>query len=216
MEEEEQLRQEQEQKRKEEIEIEKYGRQWIWQGYIGENRKENWIDTAETMRHINEHVLQDIQDFILIQAYGPKMAKDRKAINEKVEGLLEESEGPKVNEDKKQLEEIKLKRKFEMMHRPPYVWNFFETRTDKEIKMKMKEEEEDKKEKTVKDDKTEKPYLINAFANPEECYKNEEAIQENRVKKVLKELDSLTYNLKNHEEAKWKTLTKLCIEIFKE
>ena len=94
------------------------------------------------------------------------------------------------------------------------MWNFFETRIDKEEKIKLqdkfgkKEEEHDDEEA-----KEVKPYLINHNANPAECYKFEEKIHENRVNKFLKLLETLTHNLKSHEEMNWKMLTTLCIEI---
>lgn len=216
-EEEQRWKEEQELKKKEQAELDAYGRQWIWQGYISENRKENWLETAETLRHINDHVIQDMQDYIMIEAFGPKAS--RKVIAEKVETLLVDTEKAKVNtEDKDIGKEALKKRQFEMSLRPPYVWNFFETRADVEVKTKLQNEKDTYNKEQEKEEqeeiKVDEPYLINANAHPEECYKNEEFLNRNRVKKVFTELNSLTHNLKTHEEAKWKTLTKLCIEIF--
>jgi hypothetical protein len=93
------------------------------------------------------------------------------------------------------------------------VWNFFETRIDKEAKIKLEDrfmKPEGDQEEEVKE---EKPYLINHNANPIDCYKFEERIHENRVKKFIKLLETLTQNLKTHEEVNWKMLTTLCIEI---
>ena len=41
----------------EEEEREKYGRYWIWEGYFNEKRKDQWLETAEMLKHINPHVL---------------------------------------------------------------------------------------------------------------------------------------------------------------
>lgn len=216
-EEEEEYRKDQEIKKKEKEEMEKYGRKWIWQGYISENRKENWTEAAETLRHINDHVIQDIQDYIMIQAYGKK-AEDRKKINTDVEQLLVETENAKSGDETKPGKIATKKRQFEMSHRPPYVWNFFETRADHEEKMRIQNQKEtypSENDTEEEPDPKDLPYLINAFADPEQCYRFEEMIHENRVKKVFKELDSLTYNLRSHEEAKWKMLTDHCIQIFK-
>ena len=217
-EEEEKRREEIRQKKAEEAEIEKYGRKWIWQGYISENRKEDWLNTAEKLRHVNDHVISDIQDYIMLQVFGTKQMKDRKVIDEKVDSLIIETEKAKASDDADQPKKVVEKRKFEMTLRPPFVWNFFETRADREEKMKIQNEKETYKkeqEKEQEEGPEEKPYLINAFANPKICYDNETELHGNRVEAILKDLDSLTYNLKNHEDAKWKTLTKLCIEIFK-
>jgi hypothetical protein len=34
-----------------------YGRYWIWDGYFNEKNKQQWLDTAEQLKHINDHVL---------------------------------------------------------------------------------------------------------------------------------------------------------------
>jgi molybdopterin-guanine dinucleotide biosynthesis protein len=67
-------------KEKAAAEMAKYGRQWIWDGYISENRKDNWMDIAEKMRHINKHVVEDIQDFIIVEGFKPKTPQDKKEI----------------------------------------------------------------------------------------------------------------------------------------
>ncbi len=50
-------------------EREKYGRYWIWEGYFNEKNKDKWLETAEALKHINDHVIQDIQDFIMLEAF---------------------------------------------------------------------------------------------------------------------------------------------------
>ncbi len=39
---------------------------WIWDQYYNESKKDVWIQAAEKLRRINTHVLQDIEDFILL------------------------------------------------------------------------------------------------------------------------------------------------------
>ena len=55
--------------RLEEAERKKFGRYWIWDGYFNEKNKEMWLETAENLKHINEQVIEDIQDFILLEAF---------------------------------------------------------------------------------------------------------------------------------------------------
>lgn len=206
-----------EQKKYDEDEMKNYGRKWIWQNYISENRKQDWENAAKALRHINEHVIQDIQDYILIQGFPKQKQANRKAIKEEVETLMIASNKIKNKDSKEEIEEAKSKRNFELSLRPPFVWNFQETRLDQEQKIKLeikydKNEGDNDETETTGD---EEPYLINENAAPETCYKFEEAINTNRVSKFLKDLESLTYNLRSHEETKWKTLVELCIEIFR-
>lgn len=42
---------------KEEAEREIYGRYWMWEGYFNEKKKDQWLETAEMLKHVNPHVL---------------------------------------------------------------------------------------------------------------------------------------------------------------
>lgn len=157
---------------KEEAEYKKYGRKWIWQNYISENRKNDWLNVAEDLRHINDHVIQDVQDFILISAFPKQKQEKRAEIAKAVESLLMDSEEVKNKEDPKEVEEIKEKREFELALRPPFIWNFKETRMDQEDKIKaddpLKTQEEIEKERLEEEARKEvEPYLINPNAFPE-------------------------------------------------
>jgi hypothetical protein len=55
---------------------------WIWEGYFSEERREAWIAAAEKLRRINPHVLQDIEDYILLQGFRGKKIGDVKKIIE--------------------------------------------------------------------------------------------------------------------------------------
>lgn len=196
--------------------MKKYGRKWYWQNYISENRKGDWNNTAEDLRHINGLVIQDIQDFILIEGFSKAKQANRKALSEDIEQLLVVKGENK--DSKEEYAQAKKRRDFELSLRPPLVWNFVETRIDQEEKIKLEDplkanqEELDRQEGESKEE--DEPYLINHNANPVLCYQYEETIHTNRVQKFLKDLDNLTYNLKNHEAQKWKTLVDLCIDIF--
>ena len=52
----------------------------MWEGYFSEERRENWMAAAEKLRRINPHVLQDIQDYILLQGFKGKKLSDVKKI----------------------------------------------------------------------------------------------------------------------------------------
>ena len=47
----------------------KYGRYWIWDGYFNERNKDQWLETANDLKNVNDMVIQDIEDAILLQAF---------------------------------------------------------------------------------------------------------------------------------------------------
>lgn len=107
-----------------------YGRQWIWEGYFNEKNCDQWVATAEALKNVNDHVLQDIEDFILLEAY-----KDKKP--DQIRQIIENDHSMRIADQKKLLgkdsdefwqkaqADIK-KRKFMNDLRPPGYWNFFE------------------------------------------------------------------------------------------
>merc|ERR1712113_444662 len=53
-----------------EKELAEYGRTWIWEGYFNEDEHTpNWKEGAERLRHINPQVLEDIEDYILLDGF---------------------------------------------------------------------------------------------------------------------------------------------------
>jgi hypothetical protein len=42
---------------------------WVWEGYFNTKNKDRWLAAAEKLRHINPHVIQDIEDYILIEGF---------------------------------------------------------------------------------------------------------------------------------------------------
>lgn len=64
-------------------EREKYGRYWIWEGYFNEKLKDKWLETAEALKHVNEHTLEDIEDWILLKGFGRQMKAEK--IREKID-----------------------------------------------------------------------------------------------------------------------------------
>ena len=69
--------------KKEKDERMKYGRMWIWTGYFNEKNTQKWLDTAEGLKHINDHVLQDIEDAIILEGFkGVKKDKLKSVIED--------------------------------------------------------------------------------------------------------------------------------------
>ena len=65
------------------------------------------MNAAEMLKHINDHVIQDIRDWILIHGFDPKLQKDRKMMAEKVESLLVDPEKLKSKEGKEEFDTLK-------------------------------------------------------------------------------------------------------------
>ena len=162
---------------------------WIWELYFNESRKEQWISAAQKLRKINPHVLQDIEDYILLQAFKKKKINEVKRI---IEQDLHQRRMQQKDRTKEKEEEEKIldkKRAFVNYMKPPFCWNFF---------MKEDDEEEQKI-----------PHVLRAEAEPKKCY------IDGRVESVLEDISSLGLHLTKHEEGAWLTLRKLTIEIFK-
>lgn len=50
----------------------------MWEGYYHQKNTAQWLETAENLKHINDHVLEDIEDAILLEAFkGLKPEKVR-------------------------------------------------------------------------------------------------------------------------------------------
>lgn len=50
-------------------EREKYGRFWLWENYSNPLNESKWLENAERLKHVNDHVIQDIEDYILLQSF---------------------------------------------------------------------------------------------------------------------------------------------------
>ena len=119
---------------------------WIWEGYINPNKHEQFMACANKLRNVNPHVLQDIEDHLLLEGFKHKKVHETKKA---IESDLQARRPKKKNRGKEDEEEEKehdRKRGFLNQVRPPYAWNFFE--------------EEDKKT----------PHVLRHDADPRKCY----------------------------------------------
>ena len=70
-----------------EKDIAEYGRTWVWEGYFNlEEHRTNWMEGAERLRHINPQILEDIEDYILLDGF--KGQKDIKKTPEDIEAKI--------------------------------------------------------------------------------------------------------------------------------
>lgn len=199
---------------KEKAQVEKdtkeYGRLWVWDGYFREKNREVWLRGADILKHINEHVLEDIEDYIILSGFKPKKEKDFKKIQGIVETMRVDPNKKRKKEEIEEDEIIQQKQKYLCQMRPPQIWNFFEDKTE--------EDKHQEEQKHVSDDSRKRyqahlPHVINVMANPANSYQYEE--DRNRVQKAFVDIDNIAWDLKNNEQVRWKKLVELCIEIFK-
>ena len=169
-----------------------YGRYWIWDGYFNDKNKQKWLDCAEALKHVNDHVLQDIEDYILIKGFGKeKPEKIRQMIDDdhKARIAFEKNQmeaGPEADEWEQKMNEHIKKRRFMNGIRPPHYWNFFE---------------DGQPEERVK-------HVLRYNANPNECY------EDGRVQNIMQLITEIGINLRGYEEQKWNTMQKMVHDIF--
>lgn len=60
----------------------KYGRMWVWEGYYDPDRTVQWLDAVDKLKSINSHVIQDIEDHILLHGFKGKKPLEIKRIIE--------------------------------------------------------------------------------------------------------------------------------------
>lgn len=192
-EDEEELTEEMIAKRLEEKDRAIYGRTWIWDGYFNELRKDIWLETAEKLKHVNPHVLEDIEDKFLLEGFNTRAEKIRQEIEEdrkrritedmKLAGLdTEDAEAI----DKMEAQKDK-KRRFMNDLRPGKIWNFFED--------------------CPQDEKVD--HVMRYNAKPEACY------VDGRINEILQNIESISANLSMHAEVVWDNLLKNSHVVFK-
>jgi hypothetical protein len=71
------LTEEQEKKEAEKRDIKEWGRTWIWEGYFNTKITDKWLETATMLKHVNDHVLQDIEDSIILKGLKNEMKGDK-------------------------------------------------------------------------------------------------------------------------------------------
>jgi len=174
----------------EEEELAKYGRYWIWEGYFNEKNKQKWLDTAEALKNINDHVLQDIEDFILLEGFkGTKPEKIRQLIEDDHNLRIQQAKKlmPKDGDMFEDKEKIKnRKRKFMNTIRPPDYWNFFDDAPSVDRVQ----------------------HVLRYNAKPHSSY------SDGRVEEIMNTIEEIGMNLQRYEEAKWNTIKKHTLEIF--
>lgn len=181
----------------------------IWEEYWDESQpdlQKAWVDGVLGLRELNSHVLEDLEDFILLKGFqNVGVGKQKEMIEKNLlerrqrnhmrqlelakenAGNEENKEGePKIHDPVKEGVVEDKKRAFMTPYRPHnQIWNF-------EI-----EEEEDKLE-----------HVLRPGADPRKCY------IDGRVEKLLESISLIGSHLKVHNEKMWKILQEHTLDIF--
>jgi hypothetical protein len=104
---------------------------WIWEGLYNEKYKDVWLQTADMLAEVNPHVLQDMEDAILLKGFqGMKPLAIKSEIEKDQEKRIADEKklrGTDGAEYEKQEKEMEAKRKILADLRPSdKIWNFFE------------------------------------------------------------------------------------------
>lgn len=187
--EEEAQREKDEEERKAKEDWERWGRYWTWENYFNPEVQPHWEEAATALMRINDHVLQDIEDAILLQAFY-KM--DQKAVNNIINEHKEKRRQYDiilhgVPEDQDFKGEDDTRNFLNRLMRPPMSWNFFE---------------EDGSIKT--------PHVLRADAQPQQCY------IDGRVEVIMEHIQALGSHLTQFDSDEWDHIVESAIQIFRD
>lgn len=114
-----------EERLKQEAEDAEFGRYYLWEGMVPEEKYLNWKNSADKIDGVNPHIIEDIQDYIITQSYKPETPEGKQEL-ENVE------KKHNVEQDimlQSQVEEEKTQAKVDIKldtHRPhKRIWNYF-------------------------------------------------------------------------------------------
>eukprot|EP00831_Metopus_contortus_P010932 TRINITY_DN1429_c0_g1_i3.p2 TRINITY_DN1429_c0_g1~~TRINITY_DN1429_c0_g1_i3.p2 ORF type:complete len:183 (-),score=46.42 TRINITY_DN1429_c0_g1_i3:43-591(-) len=99
-------------------------RYMIWENILPESTWDEWKKAADKIDGINPHIIEDIQDYIIRQAY-PDTEAGKKELEEVKRNLAEEVK-KKLNDEKEEVKKsITVEKKLEAYRPHVRVWNFF-------------------------------------------------------------------------------------------
>lgn len=144
------------------------------------------------LKHVNPHVIQDIEDSILLKGFGkekPEKIKtmiesDHQLKNQDSLKLLGNIDNDEAAEEQKTIDE---KRRFMLPLRPSEkIWNFFED--------------------CAPEDKTK--HVLRFNAKPEAAY------CDGRIEEIKNNLEQIAMNLVSHNQALWDALMRNTLVVF--
>merc|ERR1711957_181689 len=143
------------------------------------------------LKHVNDHVLQDIEDYILLEGFKKdKPDRVRKIIeDDHASRITNTKKLTQVNDSETYDEKAKVnikKRRFMNTLRPPYYWNFFEDGPSP--------------------DRVD--HVLRHNADPIKCY------SDGRIEKIMENIEQVGMNLSMYESEKWNRIRKDTLVIF--
>ena len=191
--------------------IARYGRTWLWEDYLEDTDvvRKIWMDGSDAISRINPHVLEDIEDILIMDAFkGSKMTHEdiRRLVNSNLtvqrerakmhqtqveaEVVPDETTMTKYTAPVDIIEEGKIedKRRTFMTPLRPHerIWNF------------------------EYDDEAKRPkHVLRPDADPAKCY------IDGRVEKLVQKIRDLSAQLQTFTKDSWDRLNMHTLEIFK-
>ena len=52
----------------------------IWENYVDENMYDDWKETAKLIPTLNQHVLEDIEDYLILSGFKPNSVEGKKKL----------------------------------------------------------------------------------------------------------------------------------------
>ena len=171
-------------------------RMWVWEGYIVEERREEWEELAHMISEVNVTVQEDVMDYIISQKYTEVKMKERD-----IDGYFNELREGKVSARKPQLEE----------YRPPYRWNHL---VNENQYVEFDEKYSEKATKKLKKSGVENPDEIltpqikfRQDVNPTRCYIDK------RIENIIAKCEDLGASLRTHNDSTWNLLIEQVIKV---
>lgn len=110
---------------KQEEEDLKYGRYMLWEGIIPEEKFDRWVSGADKIDGLNIHVIEDMQDYIITEAYRADTIKGSKAYEEEKKREEEERKNKLEGENEEEKVTTKIEVRLNRYRPDKRVWNYF-------------------------------------------------------------------------------------------
>jgi hypothetical protein len=116
---------EEEKRLKQEAEDQKYGRYYLWEGIISEERYSLWKNVADKIDGVNPHLIEDIQDYIVTRSFIPETEEGKQKLEEAKKKIAEEQTAILTGgiEEEKKLTKVDIRLGVYRPHKR--IWNYF-------------------------------------------------------------------------------------------
>eukprot|EP00826_Nyctotherus_ovalis_P058086 TRINITY_DN7963_c0_g1_i3.p2 TRINITY_DN7963_c0_g1~~TRINITY_DN7963_c0_g1_i3.p2 ORF type:complete len:247 (+),score=117.06 TRINITY_DN7963_c0_g1_i3:1209-1949(+) len=110
---------------KQEAEDAKYGRYYLWEDLIPEQKYSLWKNVADKIDGVNPHLVEDIQDYIVTKSFRADTPQGKKELEETKKSLAEQQTAVLTGgvEEEKKLTKVDIRLGVYRPHKR--IWNYF-------------------------------------------------------------------------------------------